>query len=168
MAKVFLGLGGNIGDAKQTLKDAIICLAQNPHIEVISRSCYYKSEPINASGGDFINSVIAITTDLTPLTLLKLCQSVEDSFGRERPFPNAPRTIDIDILTYDDIKHDLPELTIPHPRIGERLFVLLPLLEIAPEMSLPGLGHLKDLVTSLSNQRIEKIKGCQCPNLSGA
>lgn len=167
MAKVFLGLGGNLGDAKQTIKDAIICLAQNPHVEVISRSCYYKSAPINATGEDFVNSVIAITTDLNPITLLKLCQSVEDTFGRERPFPNAPRTIDIDILTYGEEKHDLPELTIPHPRMTERLFVLLPLLEIEPEISLPKFGLLKDLVSSLSNQRIEKIQGCQCPNLSG-
>lgn len=167
MAKVFLGLGGNLGDAKQTLKDAIICLAQNPHVEVISRSCYYKSAPIDATGDDFVNSVIAITTNLNPLTLLKLCQSVEDSFGRERPFPNAPRTIDIDILTYDKEEHNLPELTIPHPRMTERLFVLLPLLEIEPEINLPGFGPLKDLIAGLSNQRIEKIQGCQCPNLSG-
>jgi 2-amino-4-hydroxy-6-hydroxymethyldihydropteridine diphosphokinase len=167
MAKVFLGLGGNVGDAKQTLKDAIICLAQNPHIEVTSRSCYYKSEPINASGDDFVNSVISITTSLDPLTLLKVCQSVEDTFGRERPFPNAPRTIDIDILTYDQLDHNQPELTIPHPRMVERLFVLLPLLEIEPEIALQGVGPLKDLVKSLTSQRIEKIQGCQCPNLSG-
>lgn len=167
MAKVLLGLGGNIGDAKQTLKDAIICLAQNPHIEVISRSCYYKSEPINATGDDFVNNVIAITTNLDPLTLLKVCQSVEDTFGRERPFPNAPRTIDIDILTYDDLEQNHPQLTLPHPRMVERLFVLLPLLEIEPELSLPRVGSLKDLIKNLTSQRIEKIQGCQCPNLSG-
>lgn len=167
MAKVLLGLGGNIGDAKQTLKDAIICLAQNPHIEVTSRSCYYKSAPINATGEDFVNNVIAITTNLDPLTLLKVCQSVEDTFGRERPFPNAPRTIDIDILTYDNLEQNHPDLTLPHPRMVERLFVLLPLLEIEPELTLPKVGPLKNLIQNLTSQRIEKIQGFQCPNLSG-
>lgn len=162
MAIAFLGLGGNLGDAKQTLKDAIVCLAQHPQIEITARSCFYQSSPVEASGNDYINNVLLIKTELAPLPLLRLCQSVEDQFGRERPFENAPRTLDIDLLVYDQIEQKHPELTLPHPRMTERLFVLLPLLEIEPDFSLPAFGKLQAFTAELSWQKISRMQCCKC------
>lgn len=167
MAKAFLGLGGNIGDAKQILKDAIVCLAQHPQIEITARSCFYKTEPINAPGDDYINCVIALETKLGPLPLLRHCQSVEAKFGRERPFENAPRTLDIDVLLYNDAIENHPDLILPHPRMTERLFVIIPLLEVAPNIEIPGFGPIKHLTETLASQRINRVEGCQCPQLSG-
>lgn len=164
MATAYIGLGGNIGDAKQLIKDAIVCLAQRPEVKVTSRSCMYKSAPVNASGEDFINAVISIDTYLTPEEVLHLCMKVESQFGRERPYTNAPRTLDLDLLSYDDVCIASHELTIPHPRMTERAFVLLPLLELCPQMELPGFGKLANYVDNLKGQRIEKIKGCCCPS----
>ncbi len=163
MAKAFIGLGGNIGDTRQILTDAVICLAQIPSIQIDARSCFYISAPVDAPGSDYINNVISITTSLEPLHLLRVCQSVEQHFGRERPFEKAPRTLDIDLLTYEDVNYHDPELTIPHPRIAQRMFVLLPLLEIAPEMEIPPYGKLKDRLPDLSWQKIEKLQNQQCP-----
>ena len=165
MAKVFLGLGGNIGDVKQTLKDAIVCLAQNPHIKVINRSCFYQSSPLDAQGDDFINNVVGIRTDLSPENLLKVCQTIEYEFGRERPYKNAPRTLDIDILIYDELQKNTQELTLPHPRLGDRLFVLVPLLELEPHIVIHPWGPLKNLPDQLSSQKITKMPGCQCPKM---
>jgi 2-amino-4-hydroxy-6-hydroxymethyldihydropteridine diphosphokinase len=163
MAKAFIGLGGNIGDSRQILTDAVICLAQIPSIQIDARSCFYISTPVDAPGNDYINNVIAITTTLEPISLLHACQSVERHFGRERPFAKAPRTLDIDLLTYEDLSYTDPELTIPHPRITERMFVLLPLLEIEPEIALPRFGKLKNHLTDLSWQKIEKLQMQLCP-----
>jgi 2-amino-4-hydroxy-6-hydroxymethyldihydropteridine diphosphokinase len=104
MALAFIGLGGNIGDAKQLIKDAIVCLAQRPELRVKTRSCMYKSAPVDATGNDFINAVISIETDIQPKELLAICHQVENQFGRERPFLNAPRTLDLDLLIYDQVE----------------------------------------------------------------
>lgn len=164
MALAFIGLGGNIGDAKQVIKDAIVCLAQHPELKVLTRSCMYQSAPVNASGQDFVNAVISIETELKPTELLLICQKVEDSFGRERPYVNAPRTLDLDILAYGQMSIQETHLSIPHPRMSERAFVLLPLLEIAPDLDLPGLGLVSQYLGNVAHQRIEKIKGCNCPS----
>ena len=164
MALAFIGLGGNIGDAKQLIKDAIVCLAQRPELRVKTRSCMYKSAPVNASGNDFINAVISIETDIQPKELLAICHQVENEFGRDRPFVNAPRTLDLDLLIYDEVQIDDDHLTIPHPRLTERAFVLLPLLEISPNLDLPGLGQLSQYLQYVEHQRIEKVQGCCCPS----
>jgi 2-amino-4-hydroxy-6-hydroxymethyldihydropteridine diphosphokinase len=164
MALAFIGLGGNIGDTKQLIKDAIVCLAQNPELRVLTRSCMYQSAPVDAEGPDFINAVVSLETQLPPEDLLAICQKVENTFGRERPYVNAPRTIDLDVLAYDNISINNDRLTIPHPRMIERSFVLLPLLEIAPDIDLPGFGKLTKYIPNVENQRIEKVKGCNCPS----
>jgi 2-amino-4-hydroxy-6-hydroxymethyldihydropteridine diphosphokinase len=146
------------------LTDAVVCLAQYPAISINARSCFYISEPVNAPGGDYINNVISIETQLEPVPLLRLCQSVEQSFGRERPFANAPRTLDIDLLIYENVTHNTPELILPHPRITERMFVLLPLLEIDSEIELPQYGKLKEKLPDLSWQKIERLQNHYCPN----
>jgi 2-amino-4-hydroxy-6-hydroxymethyldihydropteridine diphosphokinase len=162
MANAFIGLGGNVGDSRQILTDAVVCLAQIPAIQILARSSFFISTPVDAPGGDYINNVISISTSLEPLSLLHACQAVENHFGRERPYAKAPRTLDIDLLIYDDLSCDEPELTIPHPRISERMFVLLPLLELAPEIELPNQGKLKDKIPELSWQKIEKLQNHHC------
>lgn len=164
MALAFIGLGGNIGDAKQLIKDAIVCLAQRPELRVKTRSCMYKSAPIDATGNDFINAVISIETSIQPKELLAICHQVENEFGRDRPFVNAPRTLDLDLLIYDEVEINDEHLTIPHPRLTERAFVLLPLLEISPNLGLPGLGQLSQYLQHVEHQRIEKVQGCCCPS----
>jgi 2-amino-4-hydroxy-6-hydroxymethyldihydropteridine diphosphokinase len=164
MALAFIGLGGNIGDTKQLIKDAIVCLAQHPELRILTRSCMYQSAPVDAEGDDFINAVISLETNLSPEELLRICQQVEQSFGRERPYLNAPRTLDLDVLAYDQLAIHNEALTIPHPRMIERSFVLYPLLEIAPDIDLPGFGKLTKYIPNVKHQRIEKVKGCNCPS----
>jgi 2-amino-4-hydroxy-6-hydroxymethyldihydropteridine diphosphokinase len=108
--------------------------------------------------------VIEIETQLSPYGLLHVCQAVEQEFGRERPYANAPRTIDLDILSFEGVSQTDTELTIPHPRIIERSFVLLPLLEIAPDFFLPNWGELKAYLPKVADQRIEKLscRNCNC------
>lgn len=166
MAKAYIGLGGNLGDTRQILTDAVVCLSQFPAISIQSRSCFYISTPIDAPGGDYINNVVSIDTELEPLSLLRICQMVEQRFGRERPYEKAPRTLDIDILIYDNVSHNTPELILPHPRMTERMFVLLPLLEIDGEIELPTHGKLKDKLPGLSWQKISRLQNQYCPSSS--
>ena len=164
MARAFIGFGGNIGDTRQLITDAIVCLAQRRELSILAKSCFYQSAPLEALGGDYINAVIEIETELSPYGLLHVCQAVEQEFGRERPYANAPRTLDLDILSFEGISQNDIELTLPHPRIIERSFVLLPLLEIAPDLFLPNFGELKTYLPQVAQQRIEKLlcRNCNC------
>ncbi|QWD73985.1 2-amino-4-hydroxy-6-hydroxymethyldihydropteridine diphosphokinase [Polynucleobacter sp. TSB-Sco08W16] len=164
MARAFIGFGGNIGDTRQLITDAIVCLAQRSELHILAKSCFYQSAPVDALGGDYINAVIEIETQLSPYGLLHVCQAIEQEFGRERPYANAPRTLDLDILSFEGVIQNETELMLPHPRIIERSFVLLPLLEIAPDFFLPNLGELKAYLPKVAHQRIEKLacRNCNC------
>ena len=164
MARAFIGFGGNIGDTRQIITDAIVYLALRSELQILAKSCFYQSAPLEATGGDYINAVIEIETELTPYGLLHVCQVIEQEFGRERPYSNAPRTLDLDILTFEGVTQNETELMLPHPRMIERSFVLLPLLEIAPDFFLPNLGELKNYLPKLADQRIEKLpcRNCNC------
>ena len=164
MARAFIGFGGNIGDTRQLITDAIVCLALRSELQILAKSCFYQSAPVQASGGDYINAVIEIETELTPYGLLHVCQAIEQEFGRERPYSNAPRTLDLDILFFEGVIQNETDLILPHPRIIERSFVLLPLLEIAPNFFLPDLGELKTYLPKVADQRIEKLpcRNCNC------
>lgn len=164
MARAFIGFGGNIGDTRQLITDAIVCLAQRSQLEILAKSCFYQSAPVEALGGDYINAVIEIETQLSPYGLLHVCQAIEQEFGRERPYANAPRTLDLDILFYEGVTQSETELMLPHPKIVERSFVLLPLLEIAPNFFLPNFGELKAYLPKVAHQRIEKLpcRNCNC------
>ncbi len=164
MARAFIGFGGNIGDTRQLITDAIVCLAQRSQLEILAKSCFYQSAPVEALGGDYINAVIEIETQLSPYGLLHVCQAIEQEFGRERPYANAPRTLDLDILFYEGVTQNETELMLPHPKIVERSFVLLPLLEIAPNFFLPNFGELKAYLPKVAHQRIEKLpcRNCNC------
>jgi 2-amino-4-hydroxy-6-hydroxymethyldihydropteridine diphosphokinase len=164
MARAYIGFGGNIGDTRQLITDAIVCLALRSELQILAKSCFYQSAPVDAAGGDYINAVIEIETELSPYGLLHVCQAIEKEFGRERPYANAPRTLDLDILAFEGVTQNETELILPHPRIIERSFVLLPLLEIAPDIFLPNWGELKTYLPNVANQRIEKLacRNCNC------
>lgn len=129
-----VALGANLGDARATVRDAIAALDRLPQTRLLRASALYRSAPWEASGPDFINAVAAIETGLGAHELLHALQALELQAGRERPYRNAPRTLDLDLLLYGDAIIDSPELIVPHPRLRERAFVLLPLAEIAPTL----------------------------------
>ncbi len=162
MTLAYLGLGANLGDARQTLKDAVVCLAQHASVTVLAKSSFYQSAPVDAGGNDYLNVVAAIDTTLGAHQLLALCLSIEHHFGRERPFPNAPRTLDLDVLLYGNETIDSPQLIVPHPRMTQRAFVIVPLLELNPSLEIPGLGPVHDFLAGVAGQRIERVEVCQC------
>ncbi|HEV3423224.1 MAG TPA: 2-amino-4-hydroxy-6-hydroxymethyldihydropteridine diphosphokinase [Paraburkholderia sp.] len=167
MTVAYLGLGANLGDARQTLKDAVVCLAQQHTITVLAKSSVYRTAPIDAGGDDYFNCVVKLETTLPVRHLLALCHKIELHFGRERPFRNAPRTLDLDILLYGDEIIDEPDLTVPHPRLTERAFALVPMVEIDPVLTIPQHGRADALLAAITDQRIEKMKSpCQCPVLN--
>ena len=129
---VYLGLGANLGDARAALDLAVQQLGETPGIAVTARSAYYRTAPMESCGPDYTNAVVELTTVLTAPDLLDRLQSIEIAAGRLRPYRNAPRTLDLDILIYGQARVASPALTIPHPRMSARAFVLIPLAEIAP------------------------------------
>jgi 2-amino-4-hydroxy-6-hydroxymethyldihydropteridine diphosphokinase len=134
----FIALGANLGDAAATVRSAFSALAALPQTTLLRQSSLYRTAPVDSSGPDYINAVAEIATTLAPLALLHALQAIELAAGRERPYRNAPRTLDLDLLLYGDATLDLPELTVPHPRMGERAFVQVPLAEIAPQRVSPA------------------------------
>lgn len=130
----YIGLGANLGDARQAIFDAVNALKQLPLTQVRDCSSLYRSEPVAAKGPDFFNAVVHLQTQLNPIDLLRACQQIENRAGRERPYPNAPRTLDLDVLLFGTASVQSSELCVPHPRMRERAFVLLPLHELAPHL----------------------------------
>jgi len=148
MATAFLGIGSNLGDREQNIEKAIKCLSITEGITVSKVSSLKETKPQDAAGPDYLNGVIRIETLMAPCDLLATLQECEARLGRKRPYKNAPRIIDLDILLYDEQIIDEPELKIPHPKMFERDFVIGPLLEIEPEIS----RTLQDLKRNI-NQR---------------
>lgn len=135
-SRAYVGLGANLGaDLLATLTQAAQALAGLPDTRLVALSSAWRSAPVDAGGPDFLNAVAALDTALSPLELLDALQAIELAHGRERPYRNAPRTLDLDLLLHGDVHLATPRLTLPHPRLGERAFVLQPLLEIAPELA---------------------------------
>ena len=156
-ARAFIGLGANLGDARAQVEQAIHTLATWPGIRLVARSSMYRSAPVNAGGPDYVNAVVAIDSSLSPRGLLQALQTIETRFGRERPYPNAPRTLDLDLLLYGDKQLAHPELTVPHPRMHQRAFVLRPLAELAPDWVLPGFGSVASLLPAVADQAMERL-----------
>jgi len=129
----YIGIGANLGDARATLAAAFNALGALPESELVQRSSIYRSAPIDSSGPDYMNAIARLRTALAAHELLAQLQSIERSHGRERPYRNAPRTLDLDLLLYGAATIASAQLQVPHPRMHERAFVLLPLAEIAPE-----------------------------------
>lgn len=129
----YVALGANLGDAADTVNRALQALGQLPQTRLVRASHLYRTAPWEASGPDFINAVAQVITSLAPHALLAALQALELQAGRERPYRNAPRTLDLDLLLYGEQAIHSDTLEVPHPRMWERAFVLVPLAEIAPE-----------------------------------
>lgn len=129
----FIALGANLGDARGAVVGAVAAIGQLPGTRVVAQSSLYRTAPVDSSGPDYINAVVEVHTSLTAPALLGALQAIEQAAGRERPWRNAPRTLDLDILLFGDARITSETLTVPHPRMDERAFVLVPLAEIAPQ-----------------------------------
>lgn len=158
MADVFLGLGGNEGNREANLKKAIRLLSESKDIKIRAVSSLYETAPVGVQNQrDYMNCVVRITTKLAPQSLHRTTRSIEAALGRQPDTHMKPRLLDIDILLYDDIEHRSPNLTIPHPRMKSRRFVLEPLLEIAPDIADPLTGRpLREYLGNVMSQKIEK------------
>ena len=155
---VFIALGSNLADPASQVVEAFGAIAALPETELCSRSSLYLSTPVGyADQPDFINAVIRIKTCLSPQRLLAALLDMEQRRGRARTFRNAPRVIDLDILLYNEITQDDSELTLPHPRMHERAFVLMPLLEIAPEITIPGHGFAIRCMENIADQPVRRV-----------
>ena len=147
----YIGLGANLGDPREAIRTALGELAATPDLTLLKVAPLYASAPIDSSGPNYINTVASLDTSLGPQELLAVLQKIELLHGRERPYINAPRTLDLDLLLYDDIKLDSPTLIIPHPRMHQRAFVLKPLYDIAGDLQLAQ-GSIQTLLAKCKDQ----------------
>ncbi len=158
MARAFVALGSNLQRPDRQVMAAIRELDELPGLAVLRRSSLYRTAPVGyRDQPEFINAVAEVETLLKPRELLAALLSLERLHGRRRTFPNAPRTLDLDLLLYENLSFSEPGLTVPHPRLAERAFVLVPLAEIAPELDIPGHGRVQELALRLSREGIERL-----------
>jgi 2-amino-4-hydroxy-6-hydroxymethyldihydropteridine diphosphokinase len=153
----YVGLGSNLGDPRRELLAAFDELARLPQTRLAARSSLYRSAPLgHEAQPDFLNAVARLETGLEAEALLDALQEIERKHGRERPFRDAPRTLDLDLLLYGEMQVSGPLLSLPHPRMHERAFVLAPLLELDPQASIPGRGSAAALLAACARQRVER------------
>jgi 2-amino-4-hydroxy-6-hydroxymethyldihydropteridine diphosphokinase len=156
--RCFIALGANLGDPVATVKAAILALRQLPRTQFIASSSLYRTAPVGLKHQpDFINAVVELIAVSPAPTFLQALFEIEARFGRQRSVRNAPRTLDLDLLLYGDLLSDDPQLTLPHPRLHERAFVLAPLAEIAPQLRIPGHGSVGELLLRCADQQIERL-----------
>lgn len=153
----YIGVGANLGFARDAVLNALADLEELPDTEFVAASSLYRSAPVDAEGPDYINAVAELRTGLSATALLAAMQAIEKMHGRVRTVRNAPRTLDLDLLLFGSARIATPELTVPHPRLGERAFVLLPLAELAPDLEIPGQGRVAALITQIAGQEIERL-----------
>jgi 2-amino-4-hydroxy-6-hydroxymethyldihydropteridine diphosphokinase len=156
-AVAFVGVGANLGDAVRTVRQALAELNGLTVTQLHRHSSLYRSAPIDSSGPAYVNAVAELTTLLEPQALLDALQVIELRHGRARPYRNAPRTLDLDLLLYGELRLQTPQLTLPHPRLHRRAFVLEPLLELEPNLRAPGLGALNDYLAAVGDQPVARI-----------
>ncbi|GAB2848337.1 2-amino-4-hydroxy-6-hydroxymethyldihydropteridine diphosphokinase [Pseudoduganella ginsengisoli] len=152
----YIGIGANLGDARANVLDAVERLKRAPGCVVTAVSSLYHTAPIDSSGDDYINAVACVDTTLDAHALLQTLHDIEQAHGRERPYRNAPRTLDLDLLLFGQEQIASPTLTVPHPRMCDRAFVLVPLLEIAPDIHIPGRAAARCFASSVQDQAITK------------
>ena len=159
MTKAYVALGANLGNPQEALQAALEDLRQTAGVGVTAVSSFYRTAPVESSGPDYVNAVAEVATTLEASELLHVLQRIENAHGRVRPagVVNAPRTLDLDLLLFGKDTVATPELTVPHPLMHLRAFVLVPLLEIAPDAVIPGLGAARDYVAATADQAIQKI-----------
>ena len=154
----FVGLGANLGEPEAQVRRAIAALRRLPRTRLVAASSLYRSAPVGVGEQpDFVNAVAEVETTLSARELLDELLAMEARFGRERPAPGAPRTLDLDLLLYGDQVIAEPGLAVPHPRMHERAFVLAPLAEIAAEISVPRIGGVRTLLAACGNQKVQRI-----------
>lgn len=158
-ARAWVGLGANLGDPRATLEAAFEALAALPDTVLAARSSFWRSAPLDAAGPDFVNAVAALDTRLPPAALLAALQAIEAEHGRTRPYHHAPRTLDLDLLLHGTTVMHTPALTLPHPRLHLRAFVLEPLAELAPALQIPGLGPLTPWRAAAGGQAVARLAG---------
>jgi len=154
----FIGLGANLGDARATVLAALQRLAALPGTRLSAQSSLFRSAPVDASGDDYVNAVARIETTLSAPDLLARLMEIEQAYGRERPGVNAPRTLDLDLLLYGRERIATASLTVPHPRMTQRAFVLIPLLQIDPLIEIPGMGPAHGFVPDVATQAISVMR----------
>lgn len=158
MIRAYVGLGANLGEPRRQLTEAIIAMSGLPETRLAGHSSFYRSAPIgHVNQPEFLNAVAALDTRLAPGVLLEGLQGIERRHGRERPFLDAPRTLDLDLLLFGEERIARPGLTVPHPRMHLRAFVLRPLLELDPEISIPGKGEASAFLPACASQTVERI-----------
>ena len=145
----YVALGANLGDAARAVREAFDALSRLPDTLLVSQSSLYRAAPVDSSGPDYINAVAEISTRLAAPELLSQLQRIEAGAGRERPYRNAPRTLDLDLLLFGDDLIQSPALQVPHPRMHERRFALEPLAEVAPGLVVPGRGPVEEILRGL-------------------
>jgi 2-amino-4-hydroxy-6-hydroxymethyldihydropteridine diphosphokinase len=156
--RAFIGLGANLGNPESQIRRALAALGNLPRTRLVASSSLYRSRPVGVgTQPDFINAVAEVETELGSRELLDELLATEARFGRERPSPGAPRTLDLDLLLYGDAIIEEPGLIVPHPRMHERAFVLMPLAEIAARISIPRQGSVKTLLAACRDQEILRI-----------
>ena len=154
----WVGIGANLGDARANVLDAIERLSRLPAASLLQTSSLYRTAPIDSSGDDYVNAVASLDTELDAHALLQALFTIEQAHGRERPYRNAPRTLDLDLLLYGDrVIDDAPTLIVPHPRMHERAFVLAPLAEVVPDLVIPGRGAVRTLLANVGDQGIARL-----------
>lgn len=155
----YVGLGSNLADPAAQVVQALEALDILPQTRLLKQSSLYRSAPVGyLNQPDFINAVAQVETELSPRALLDALLALELEYGRTREFQNAPRTLDLDVLMYDDLVHHEHGLTVPHPQMHLRAFVLQPLLEIAPDCVIPGVGAAADAMTACAGQQLERLE----------
>jgi 2-amino-4-hydroxy-6-hydroxymethyldihydropteridine diphosphokinase len=158
MTVAYVGLGANLGEPRQQLTEALTAMSGLPETRLAGHSSFYRTAPIGYKNQpEFLNAVAALDTRLAPGVLLEGLQGIERRHHRERHFPNAPRTLDLDLLLFGDEQVARPGLTVPHPRMHERAFVLKPLLELAPGAAIPGKGPAREFLARCADQVVERI-----------
>ena len=154
----FIGVGANLGFSRDAVLNALADLSRLPRSTFVAASSLYRSAPVDAEGPDYINAAAEIETTLAPHDLLLALQAIETRYGRVRTTRNAPRTLDLDLLLYGDGIVKTTDLTVPHPRLHERAFALLPLIELAGRIAIPGQGRADMLVEQLPHQVVERLE----------
>ena len=158
VVSAFIGLGANLGDARATVEAALQELGALPGTRLAEQSSLFRSAPVDAGGDDYVNAVARIETTLPAAELMAALMEIERSHGRERSGHNAPRTLDLDLLLYGSKKIATDTLTVPHPRMTQRAFVLIPLLQIAPLIDIPGMGPAHGFVPDVAGQAISVLR----------
>lgn len=161
--EAFIALGANLGNPARQIEQALTEIASLPETRLLGRSALYISQPVgyaaqpDQANPDYVNAAARLSTTLPPRALLTVLLDIERRHGRERTYRNAPRTLDLDILLYDGLVMDEPGLHLPHPRLHERAFVLMPLAEIAPQLQVPGRGRVADLLAGVDSHAVIRL-----------